>query len=147
RDQWIVPFLDITKEDSGNGAGRQLELRCHSWDVVGEHDSPHYGRYMQYLGAGCLEFFIIHRRVRAGKIHRISRYLLYAAAGANGLIVKLGAGVTLVVVAEPLLVKGVGEGRPGAHQAYFRGAVIAGGAATGQGQQSQQNCRRQSTYL
>src|SRR5579862_3756649 len=64
------------------------------------------------LALNCL-LLVIYRHVAGAEVHRAGLQLADAAAAADRLIVDLNVGVLVVVLAEPLLVNGIGEGRPG----------------------------------
>ena len=107
RDLGVIPHLDLAEEDVGeNGTGQTELASLDAGDVNNRNRAADDGRELHELML--LKFSGGHRIVRGTEVNRTRDNLALTAAGADGLIVHLVTGSSLVV-RSPLGINGVGE--------------------------------------
>jgi hypothetical protein len=104
---------------------RQLQLFRAIRKIVREDDFTG-GDRQQYDAVGDLgDFFIGHRRVAPGEVHRMIDKVLNAGAAALGLIIYRDAMVLLAEILEPSRIDRERKAGSGADQPYFLSAGFA----------------------
>ena len=104
---------------------RQLQLLRVARKVVGE-DNFTRGNRQEHDAVGDLgDFFIGHRRVTSGEVHRMINKVLNAGAAALGLIIYRDAMVLLAEILELSRIDREGKARPRADQAHILSAGVA----------------------
>src|SRR6185369_1980044 len=106
-----IPSGDLTQEDVSEDIGRELEFGAYARNVVRGNDCAEDGGNVQDLGFGLRQLLVGHRTVTGTEVERAGKNLADSATGTDGLIVDLNVGVEFVVLAEPLGVDRIREGR------------------------------------
>src|ERR1019366_9917453 len=99
-DASIVPGGDLAQEDVGQHFAAELEV-VDAGNVEGRHIRAEHGWNEDQFDLGRGQLLVGGRHVRGAKIHRSGRDLADSAAGTDGLVVDLDAGVRLAVLAKP----------------------------------------------
>ena len=109
RDPLVVPAGDAAHEDLHQHVPVELEPGLtQRRKVVGHDHGAEHGRQMQHVAVDGGDLRLVHRPVGGAEVHRALGELADAAAGADGLVVDLHAGL-LVVGVEPLRIDRIGE--------------------------------------
>src|SRR5205823_14352351 len=98
-DPRVVPFRDLAEEDVRVDVVWQLQVLRTAGQVVGEHDFARGYRQQDDAARNFGDFLVGHRRVAAGKVHRMIDEVLNARTAALGLIIY---GNAIVLFAEIL---------------------------------------------
>ena len=100
---------DFAQEEVRDHVGRKLEVLARFGEVVGQDNCAKHGRDVQHGAGGLGERLIGHRGIARAEVHRLVQELADTAAAADGLVVDLDIGMSLVIFAEPLLVHRIGK--------------------------------------
>jgi len=128
-DGRIIPALDLTEKNFRQHIAVEREFaRRHAVEIDHRHDGADH---LRPLGeASGFELLGLQRLIGSAEGHRARLDLLDAAAGANRLIVKAGAGFLLVHI-RPFRIDRIGEGGAGARNVHREGDTGRHGDARG----------------
>src|SRR6266851_318649 len=111
-DAGVVPLGDLAEVDVGDDVAGEIEVLADAREVVHRDNRAEDGGDVHRLDLRTVDLLIAHGAIGGAEVNDTLGDLADTAAGADGLVVDLHAGVLLAVFAEPLGVDGVWKGGP-----------------------------------
>src|SRR5438270_712211 len=93
-ENWIVPFLDLSEENVGNGLSGENQRLLRFIEVIREGHSSHDQWDVHDIAAhlvSLLELLVVHWTIRAAEVEDLGGHLLDTATGADRLVIDLHA--------------------------------------------------------